>query len=257
MDIDACADCRAANLGKTRKAYVDGWGVHEELFEQGSVMRYYPVNLDVRNRDCLVVGGGGVAERKARTLLECGAKVVVIARDATGYLKALATEGLIELRLMGYQPSDIAGKLLVFSATDDEETNQRISQDAAKRGVLCNVADRPEACSFVLPAVVRQGFLLIAISTSNKSPALAKRIRQRMEKEFGPEYDVLLNLMSAIRQKLLGQEKSPEAHKEMFERLLDGGLLQMIREGRTKDVDKLLKEVFGQGYTWKGLMIMA
>ncbi len=220
-------------------------------------MRYYPVNLDVRNRDCLVVGGGRVAERKVKTLIECGAKVLLITRDATGRLKALASDGLIDLRLRDYQPSDIDGKLLVFSATDDEETNQRISQDATKQGALCNVADRPEACSFVLPAIVRQGFLLITISTSNKSPALAKRIRQRLEKEFGPEYDVLLKLMSAIRQKLLGQAKSPEAHKEMFERLLDGGLLQMIREGRTKDVDKLLKEVFGQGYTWKGLMIMA
>ncbi len=212
-------------------------------------MRYYPVNLDVRNRDCLVVGGGGVAERKVKTLLECGAKVMVITLDASGHLQAIASEGLIDLRLRGYQPSDLDGKFLVFCATDNEEANQRISQDAAKRGTLCNVADRPEACSFVLPAVVRQGSLLIAISTSNKSPAVARRIRQNLEKEFGPEYEILLNLMGEIRQKLLADEKSPEAHKKMFERLLDQGLLQMIREKRAQDVDALLKEVIGEGYT--------
>jgi precorrin-2 dehydrogenase/sirohydrochlorin ferrochelatase len=217
-------------------------------------MRYYPINLDVQNRECLVVGGGGVGERKVKTLLECGALVTVITTDATESLQTLASERRIDLRTREYEPSDMEAKYLVIGATDSEEVNEKISKDAAKRGLLCNIADRPAACSFVLPAIVRQGDLLIAISTSNKSPAVARRIRQTLEKEFGPEYAVLLNLMGAIRQKLLSEAKSPEAHKRMFEQLLDEGLLEMIRENRTQDADGLLKDVLGNGYTWKELM---
>ncbi len=217
-------------------------------------MRYYPVNLDVQNRECLVVGGGTVSERKVKTLLECAALVTVVTTDATESLQALATEKCIDLRRKAYESSDMVGKYLVIGATDNEEVNKKISEDAANRGLLCNIADRPAACSFVLPAIVRQGDLLIAISTSNKSPAVARRIRQNLEKEFGPEYAVLLNLMGAIRQKLLSEGKSPEAHKQMFETLLDEGLLDMIRENRTQDVDSLLKDVLGKGYTWKELI---
>lgn len=200
-------------------------------------MRYYPVNLDVQDRDCLVVGGGSVGERKVRTLLECGGRVTVVTLFATEGLDTLASEGRIDLKTRGYEPSDLEGTFLVIGATNSEEINEKISEDAAKRGLLCNIADRPAACNFVLPAIVRQGSLLIAISTSNKSPAVARRIRQNLEEEFGPEYAVLLNLMGAIRQRLLAQAKSPEAHKHMFERLLDEGLLEMIRDNRIKDVE--------------------
>jgi precorrin-2 dehydrogenase/sirohydrochlorin ferrochelatase len=158
------------------------------------------------------------------------------------------------LSLRGYQASDLDGRFLVIGATNHEEVNKRISQDASREGILCNIADRPEACTFVLPAIVRRGDLLIAVSTSNKSPAAAKHIRQTLEKEFGPEYATLLNLMGAIRQKFMSEAKSPEAHKGLFERLLDEGLLEMIREGATQDVDLLLKEVLGKGYAWKELV---
>jgi precorrin-2 dehydrogenase/sirohydrochlorin ferrochelatase len=217
-------------------------------------MRYYPVNLDIRNRGCLVVGGGAVGERKVRTLLECGADVVVITLLATEHLHGLASEGQIRLRLRGYQPSDLDGQFLVIGATGDEEVNRRISEDASGRGILCNIADRPKACTFVLPAIVSQGDLVIAISTSNKSPALAKRIRQALEKEFGPEYATLLNLMGAIRARLLAEAKRPERHKRIFERILDAGLLEMIREERTEEATALLQELLGEGYSWDGLM---
>ena len=217
-------------------------------------MRYYPVNLDVQDRDCVVVGGGTVGERKVRTLLECGARVTVVSIFATEGLHSLVSEGRIHLKTRGYEPSDLEGAFLVIGATDREEINEKISKDAAKRGLLCNIADRPAACNFVLPAIVRQGALLIAISTSNKSPAVARRIRQNLEDKFGPEYAVLLNLMGAIRQKLLAEAKSPEAHKHMFERLLDEGLLEMVRDNRIKDVDSLLHDVLGKGYMWKELL---
>jgi len=217
-------------------------------------MRYYPVNLDVRHRDCLVVGGGSVAERKVRTLLECGAKITVITLDATEHLETLRADGHIELNFRGYQSSDLDGRFLVIGATDDEVMNQTISQDAASRGILCNIADRPEACTFVLPAIACRGDLVIAVSTSNKSPAVAKYIRQAMEKEFGPEYATLLNLMGAIRQRFMAEAKSPEEHKDLFGRLLNEGLVEMIREDRLEDIDAVLRKVLGKGYTWKNLV---
>jgi precorrin-2 dehydrogenase/sirohydrochlorin ferrochelatase len=222
--------------------------------EGADVKRYYPVNLDVRNRSCLVVGGGGVGERKVKTLLDCGAVVTVVTTQATDDLENLASTGAIELKTKGYEQDDLQGRFLVIGATDNEALNEQISKDANKRGLLCNIADRPEACNFVLPAMFRQGDLLITISTSNKSPAVARRTRKILQEEFGPEYAVLLNLMGAIRQKMLAQSKSPEVHKQLFERLLDEGLLEMIREDRIGDADNLLKVVLGGEYRWKDLM---
>jgi len=217
-------------------------------------MRYYPVNLDVRDKDCLVVGGGHVGERKVKTLIDCGARVFVVSLQATEYLRGLASRGVIVLKQREYRSADLNNKFLVIGATDDEEINQQISNDAARLRVLCNIADCPGACSFVLPAIVRQGDLVIAISTSNKSPAIARRIRQELEKEFGPEYALLLNLMGAIRHKLMAEGKSPEANKHIFESLLDEGILDMIREKRIQDVDILLTEELGKGYAWNELM---
>jgi len=228
--------------------------MYQAVVIQAAVMRYYPVNLDVQKRECLVVGGGSVGERKVKTLLACGALVTVVTTLATESLQALALEGRIDLKQRDYEPSDMEGNFLVIGATDNEAVNEKISKDAAERGLLCNIVDRPAACSFVLPAIVRQGDLIIAISTSNKSPAVARRVREILEKQLGPEYAVLLTLMGSIRQRLLVQSRSPEAHKQKFERLLDEELLEKIRENRTREIDDLLKEVLGEGYTWKELM---
>jgi len=217
-------------------------------------MRYYPVNLDVRNRHCLVVGGGKVGERKVKGLLRSGARVAVVTLQATDALKAMASDRLIDLELRRYSPSDLDGKLLVIGATDDQKINNEISRGAMARGILCNIVDRPEACTFVLPAVAQQGDLVIAVSTSNKSPALAGRLRKRLEKEFGPEYATLLKLMGAIRNRLLAEAGSLEDNKDKFERLLDLGLVDLIRYDRRQDVDAGLKDVMGEGFTWAALM---
>ena len=217
-------------------------------------MRYYPVNLDVQNKDCLVVGGGAVGERKAKTLLACGANLFVISPQTTEALKEMAATGGIHLECRPYRTSDLKGKFLVIGATADEKVNRQISQDAASFGILCNIVDRPESCTFVLPAIVRQGDLTVAISTSNKSPALAKRLRRRLEKEFGPEYAQLLRLMGAVRQRLIAEDSLPEANKGKFEELLDTDLLDLFRRGRLEDVDSKLKEILGKEYNLQSLL---
>lgn len=207
--------------------------------------RCYPINIDIRNRDCLVVGGGAVATRKVKTLLEFGANVIVVSLQISEELKSLAD---IVLKKRPYRSSDLEGMFLVIGATDDKAVNRQISADAEKAGKLCNIADQPHLCNFILPAIVKRGDLLIAISTSGQSPAFAKKLRKELESQFGEEYRHLLNLMGAIRQKLLAAAHEPEAHKPLFEQLLDGGLLEMIKAERNEEINALLYKVLGHGY---------
>ena len=113
-------------------------------------MKYYPVNLDINNRNCLVVGGGVVGTRKVATLLECGARVTVVGPDPTPRLKNLAQAGSIQLKERPYHGDDLKGMFLVIGATDDERLNHQVSQDAEQARILCNIADRPEVCNFIL-----------------------------------------------------------------------------------------------------------
>ena len=216
--------------------------------------KYYPVNLDIRGRDCLVVGGGAVGARKVATLLACGAKTTVVSPKTVPEIDRLADAGNIRLLRRGFSPDDLGGRFLVIGATDDENLNRRISAEAEKRGMLCNIADFPEGCNFILPAVVRRGDLLIAISTSGTSPAFAKALRKRIEADFGPEYGRFLDLMGAVRSRLLSFAHAPEEHKPLFEALINGGLLEMIRAGNTGAIDKLLEDVLGEGFRYEELM---
>ena len=217
-------------------------------------MKYYPISLDIQNRNCLVVGGGSVGTRKVMMLLECGATVSVVTLEATGKLVELSESGKIRLERRPFQTSDLHGKFLVMGATDKPETNWEIYTAAQRLGVLCNIADHPEACDFILPAIVKQGDLTIAISTSGKSPAFAKKLRKDLEKEFGTEYADFLMLMGQIRKKLLSQDHEPEAHKHLFEQLIERKLIEMIKDDNIKGVDRLLFEIFGAGYEYESLM---
>ena len=217
-------------------------------------MRYYPVNLDIRGRSCLVVGGGRVGVRKVDTLLKCGAIVTVVSPEATHPLARLAEEGRIVLERREYRSSDVKGRFLIIGATDDEGLNRQIHADAERLNLLCNIADRPEICNFILPAIVRRGDFMLAISTAGKSPAFAKHMRRRLEAQFGPEYGKLLGLMGAIRRKLLAEAHEPEAHKPLFERLIAGDLLELVKTGEKDRIDRLLEEVLGPGYRYEQLM---
>ena len=211
-------------------------------------MRYYPIHLDIKNRDCLIVGGGVVATRKVSTLIECGARVTVVSPDPTPELTKLASEGSVTLKKRAYRKDDLTGMFLVIGATDVETLNRQISKDAERAHILCNIADRPEICNFILPSIVRRGDLVITISTSGKSPALAKHLRQKIETQFGREYDDFLLLMGAIRQKLLSQAHEPEAHKALFNQLIDSDLIQLMQAGKTEEINSLLYKILGEGY---------
>ena len=217
-------------------------------------MRYYPIHLDIQNRNCLVVGGGGVGTRKVTTLLNCGAKVTVVSPEISQRLHNLAETAPLTLKSRPYRCADLEGMFLVIGATDDETLNAQISSDAERRNTLCNIADRPEKCNFILPSILRRDDLVITISTSGRSPALAKKLRKTLERRFGPEYGDFLKLMGAIRSKLLSQAHEPEAHKPLFEQLIDSNLIALIQAGKTEDINALLAKILGDGYRFEELM---
>lgn len=217
-------------------------------------MRYYPINLDIRGRRCLVVGGGRVGARKVDSLVRCGAVVTVVSLKAAPPLVRLAAEKAIILKQRPYRSSDVEGMFLIIGATDNEALNRQINADAEHRNQLCNIADRPEICNFILPAIVSRGDFVMAVSTAGKSPAFAKHVRKRLETEFGPEYGTLLDLMGAIRNKLLAGPHEPEAHKPLFEQLIAGDLLSMVRDKKTARINRFLEKVLGPGYRYDQLM---
>jgi len=217
-------------------------------------MRYYPIHLDIQNRSCLVVGGGGVGTRKVMALLKCGARVTVVSPVISERLQNLAETAPLTLKPRPYRTADIEGVFLVIGATDDEALNRQISRDAENRNILCNIADRPEVCNFILPSIVQRKDLVITISTSGQSPALAKKMRKTLEGQFGDEYGELLQLMGAIRKKLLRQAHEPEAHKPLFEQLINSDLSAMIRESKTEAINALLFKILGDGYRYEELM---
>lgn len=160
---------------------------------------YYPVFLDIKGKKCAVVGGGQVALRKVRTLLEHEASVEVISPALCSELNKLSKSGEIRVLRKDYQAGDLQGAFIAIAATDNSEINLAVVKDARNRGILVNVVDCAENSDFILPSYLRRGDVIIAISTSGRSPALARRIRSRLEKDFGDEYASLALLIDEVR----------------------------------------------------------
>ena len=182
--------------------------------------RYYMACLDVAGRDCLVVGGGSVGLEKARGLLDCGARVTVVAPEIASELRELPVE-LVERT---YRTDDLDGRFLVLAATADSEVNRRVSEDAERRSLLCNVADAPDLCSFILPAVHRQDPIAIAVTTSGASPALAQRIRDEVAERYGPEYAELARRLRAQRPWAKENLTTYEERRDYFQALVEEAL---------------------------------
>src|SRR3989338_5985525 len=205
-------------------------------------MRYYPIFLDIKGNPCVVVGGGSVAERKVLSLLDSGAKVLVISPKLTPTLRKLVAKKAISYCAKSYEGGDLKGFFLAYSATNNSKVNKEVFKEAKKQGILLNVVDVPELCNFIVPSVVGRGDLLIAISTSGKSPAMAKKIRQQLEKEFGREYAVFLDIMGKVRDKILTKSKESDKNKKIFESIVNSPLLEWIRQGKKKEIERFIKE---------------
>lgn len=206
--------------------------------------RYYPVMLDLGGRSCLVVGGGSVAERKVNTLLQSGAVVTVVSPECTAPLSRLAGAGRIVWKREEFSPSDIRDSLLVIAATDNPDVNQAVFQAASQAGCLVNVVDDPRQCNFIVPSVIERGDLLIAVSTSGASPALAKKVRQDLEAMFGEEYTRFLEIMADVRKQALEEIPEEKTRQEIFRQLANSEMLSLIKEGRHEEAERLAEEIY-------------
>ena len=163
-----------------------------------------------------MVGAGTIGESKITSLLEAGAKISVVALEATSQVQNWARSKEITWNQRPFQPDDLEGKFLVVAATSSTELHERIFEEATKRGVLCNTVDVPLLCDFYYPAVVQRGALQIAISTSGQSPALAQRLRKQLEEQFGPEYEDWLAHLGQAREKLHSATLDSEERKRLL-----------------------------------------
>jgi precorrin-2 dehydrogenase/sirohydrochlorin ferrochelatase len=215
-------------------------------------MKYYPAYLDLRERPCMVIGGGAVAERKALALLEAGAVVTIISPMLTSKLHELSDSGKITYLQKQYEEKDISGEFLVIAATDSAEVNTLVASACRKKHVLVNVAVPPELGSFIVPSVVERGDLLIAISTSGASPALSKKIRQDIEQRYGTEYEILLEKLSAIRQRVLEEIPDEGKRRQVFQAIVDSDVIDLIKQGKMHAAELRMAEIAGLKHrVWK------
>jgi precorrin-2 dehydrogenase/sirohydrochlorin ferrochelatase len=204
------------------------------------------VNLE--NKGCLVVGAGEVGKRKIQSLIDSGAGSVTIidTRPADPEMAPMLALGHVSFECREFRDNDLDGKFLVIACTSSEEINWRISNLCAERGVLCNIVDQPEKCSFIVPATVKRGDLTVAISTAGRSPAMAKRIRQELQESFGDEYAGLLTLMGRIRPLVLGLGMTTPENTAVLRSLVNSDLLARIKARDLDAASEILKESLPQ-----------
>lgn len=202
-------------------------------------MRYYPVNLDIAGRTALVVGGGQVALRKARSLKACGALVTVVSPE---FVRAFARLSGVTLVKRRYRSGDVRGACLVVGATNSPEVNQVIWKDAARLGVPVNIVDCPKLCTFTVPAIMTRGRLMLTISTGGASPAISRRVREELEKAVSPSLVRHLDLMAAMRPKVLASGLPERDRMKLLKAMAAPAITSMISR---KGVSATLRHLRG------------
>jgi precorrin-2 dehydrogenase/sirohydrochlorin ferrochelatase len=183
------------------------------------VTSLFPMFLKLEGKRCLVVGAGNVGEPKIAGLLDTGAHIRVVALDASPSVREWARAGKIDLEIRHFESNDLDGAFLAVVATSSRILNERIYDEAQRRRVLCNVVDVPDLCDFFYPSIVRRGDLQIAVSTAGKSPSLAQKIRQQLDKQFGPAYTEWVSELGATRQLILASDLDKQRKLDLLHSL--------------------------------------
>lgn len=206
---------------------------------------YYPVYIQLQGQPCVVIGGGKIAEGKVQGLLEAQASVTVIAPDLTPYLHELVQEKQITYLARSYQPGDLTGAFMVICVTDRSEVNHEVWEEAIANRQLVNVVDDTPRCNFIAPSILRKGDLTIAISTSGKAPALAVRLKERYERELGPEYERFLQLAGELREPLARHIPDFETRKALWYELVDSEIFDVLARGDEDAARAIISRVVG------------
>lgn len=216
---------------------------------------FYPIFVDVSNRKCVVVGGGQVAERRVKSLLDCGALVKVVSPKLSKNLELLAEKKLIETVKQDFRPGDLEGTLLAIAASNQAEVNKKVVDEARRTGVLVDSSTEPAEGNFILPSVVRSGDLAIAISTSGGSPSLARMIREELEQSLGPEHATLIKLISEVRTEF--RRRGIRIPFEVWRNCIDSELLGLIKKGEVTAAREKLAQNLESGEHGRKIIMVA
>jgi len=203
-------------------------------------MALYPVNLNIVNRLCVVVGGGNVALRKVNNLLDCDGLVRVISPSVDSGLEKIIHRGNVEWFEREYAKGDLQGAFLVFAATADPSVQRQVREEALRSGVILNSASDPVGSDFHVPAHFRRGKLLVAVSTGGGSPTLSRKIREKLEVEFGHEYEAVVDFLAMVREVVLNTVTDPVERRKLFDNLQKIDIVGLIRDGNWFELQMLL-----------------
>lgn len=205
-------------------------------------MRYYPVLLDIAGKPVVVIGGGEVALRKVEGLLDAGAVVTVVSPQLHADLARLADERRVSWLQREYRPGDLEGYKLAFVGTDDRSINATVTREGRERDVWVNAVDDPQNCDFIMPGIVRRGDLIVAVSTSGGSPAMARKMREELEAFLTEDYALLLELAAEVRGEL--RERGLLVDAEVWNASLTGEVRKLLADGRRSEAkDRLLRSL--------------
>jgi siroheme synthase-like protein len=212
---------------------------------QETMTNYYPICVNLRGQLCVVVGGGKIAEGKVEGLLTAGAKVKIISPELTSHLHELVNQDQITYIARAYQKGDLTGAFMVICATDQAEINHKVWQEASANRQLVNVVDDTPRCNFIAPAILRKGDLTLAISTAGKAPALAVRLKERLQEQIGTEYERFLELSGQLREPLARHVPDFETRKALWYELVDSDALNLLAQGDEPAALETISQIVG------------
>ncbi|HEY6140513.1 MAG TPA: bifunctional precorrin-2 dehydrogenase/sirohydrochlorin ferrochelatase [Thermoanaerobaculia bacterium] len=196
---------------------------------------YYPIFLDVEDRDVAIIGGGNVCARKAETMLRYGARVTIVSPSFTDEIEQWARKGAVAIKRKPYDARDLDGASIVIASTDDQRVNEQIAADCRARKIPVNVVDVTPLCEFIVPAIVESGSVHVAISSEGKSPALARTLKEDIQRMLGTEYAEVNDALGSLRDNAKKALPTDVARKAFFDGILARGILDMLRQGRRHD----------------------
>ncbi len=205
--------------------------------------KYYPINVDIAAKKCVVIGCGPIGERKINSLLECGARVLAISKKFTPAVEKLIFDNKIEGHQREFREDDLDEAFLVYCATNDRELNEIVYQIAAHNGSLVNVVDVPDICNFIVPAVIRRGPLCIAVSTSGAAPALAKKIKKDIARMIPKNYENYIDFLAEKRLEIKETIGDIEVRKSIFEEMIESTIEDHMLAGDREKAETAYREI--------------
>jgi siroheme synthase-like protein len=196
---------------------------------------YYPIFLDIEDRSVVIIGGGNVCARKAETMMNYGAKVTIVSPEFTEEIEQWGAAGKLTMRRKRYEETDLDGANIVIASTDDTATNERIAADCRRRRIPVNVVDVTPLCEFIVPAIVESGSIRIAVSTGGKSPALARTLKEDLQRMVGSEYAEVNDVLGSLRESAKNVLPTDADRKRFFDGIVAAGILGMLRDGRRRE----------------------